>query len=73
MKIIYRILVILLWIPVVVSIVIGLPICLLISLFIYLFTGKTKDLVPFFFKKNLKVFEKLLDIIENLAKKGEKE
>lgn len=44
MKILYRILVILLWFPVVVYVAIGLPICLLISPFVFLFTGKTKGL-----------------------------
>lgn len=44
MKILYRILVILLWIPVLVNVAIGLPICFLISPFVFLFTGKTKGL-----------------------------
>lgn len=68
MKILYRILMLLLWIIVLVNMVIGLPICLAISPVIYLVTGRTKGL---FFDMYIKIFEKLIDIVKNLEKKGE--
>lgn len=68
MKILYRILTLLLWILVLVSMVIGWPICLAISPVIYLVTGKDNGLN---FDMYMKIFEKLIDIIENLEKKGE--
>ena len=68
MKILYRILVILLWIPIIFHITFGLPICLIISPVIYLFTGRTKGL---FFDMHLKGLDYLLDVVEMLAKKGE--
>lgn len=68
MKILYRILVILLWVPMMFLFFFGLPICLIISPFIYLFTGRTKGL---FFDMHLKTLDYLLDVTEMLAKKGE--
>lgn len=68
MKILYRILVILLWIPIIFHITFGLPICLIISPVIYLFTGRAKGL---FFDMHLKALDYLLDVVEMLAKKGE--
>ena len=68
MKILYRILVILLWFPVVVNVAIGLPICFLISPFVFLFTGKTKGL---FFEMYLMLIDKMIDILEYYIKKGE--
>jgi hypothetical protein len=68
MKILYRILVILLWIPVLVNVAIGLPICFLISPFVFLFTGKTKGL---FFEMYLMLLDKMIDILEYYIKKGE--
>lgn len=68
MKILYRILTLLLWIIVLVNMVIGLPICLAISPVIYLVTGKGKGL---YFDMYIKIFEKLIDIVKNLEKKGE--
>ena len=67
MKILYRILVILLWIPIMFYLILGLPICLLISPVIYLFTGRTEGL---FFDMHLKGLDYLLDVVEMLAKKG---
>lgn len=68
MKILYRILVILLWIPVVVYVAIGMPICFLISIFVFLFTGKTKGL---FFEMYLMLFDKMINILDYYLKKGE--
>lgn len=68
MKILYRILVILLWIPMMFLFFFGLPICLIISPFIYLFTGRTKGL---FFDLYSNLFDELVDTAERLAKKGE--
>lgn len=70
MKIIYRILMLLLWILIIACLIFGLPICLLISPVIYLFTGRTKGL---FFEMYINVFEELIDTASILAKKGEKE
>ena len=68
MKILYRILVILLWIPIILFLIFGLPIALIISPVIYLFTGRTKGL---FFDMYFKTVDYLLDVAEMLAKKGE--
>ena len=68
MKILYRILVILLWILITLFIFFGLPIALIISPVIYLFTGRTEGL---FFDMHLKTWDYLLDVVEMLAKKGE--
>lgn len=68
MKILYRILVILLWIPIILSFFFGLPIALIISPVIYLFTGRTEGL---FFDMHFKGLDYLLDVVEMLAKKGE--
>lgn len=70
MKIIYRILMLLLWIPIVAFLIFGLPIILIISSVVYLFTGRTKGL---FFEMYINVFEELIDTASMLAKKGEKE
>ena len=68
MKILYRILVILLWFPIILFIIFGLPISLIISPVIYLFTGRTEGL---FFDTRFKALDYLLDVVEMLAKKGE--
>ena len=68
MKILYRILVILLWIPIILFLIFGLPIALIISPVIYLFTGRTKGL---FFDMYFKTSDYLIDVAEMLAKKGE--
>ena len=68
MKIIYRILVILLWIPIILFQFFGLPIALIISPVIYLFTGRTEGL---FLDMPFKTVDHLLDVAEMLAKKGE--
>ena len=68
MKILYRILVILLWIPIILFLIFGLPIALIISPVIYLFTGKSKGL---FFDLYLKGLEYLFNVVQRLAKKGE--
>ena len=68
MKIIYRILLILLWIPITLFLFLGLPIALIISPVIYLFTGRTKGL---FFDMHFKTLDYLLDVAEMLEKKGE--
>lgn len=68
MKILYRILVILLWIPIILLFIFGMPIALIISSVIYLFTGKTKGL---FFDAYVKGVDYLIDVAEMLAKKGE--
>lgn len=68
MKILYRILVILLWIPIIFFFFFGLPIALIISPVIYLFTGRTEGL---FFDMHFKTVDYLLDVAEMLAKKGE--
>lgn len=70
MKILYRILMLLLWIPIVAFLIFGLPIILIISSVVYLFTGRTKGL---FFEMYINVFEELIDTASILAKKGEKE
>ena len=68
MKILYRILVILLWIPIILFLYLGLPIAFIISPVIYLSTGRTKGL---FFDMYFKTMDYLLDVAEMLAKKGE--
>lgn len=68
MKILYRILVILVWIPIILFLFLGLPISLIISPMIYLFTGRTEGL---FFDMHFKGVDYLLDVAEMLAKKGE--
>ena len=68
MKILYRILVILLWIPIILFLIFGLPIALIISPVIYLFTGRTKGL---FFDIYLNGLEYLFNVVQRLAKKGE--
>ena len=68
MKILYRILVILLWIPIILFLIFGLPIALIISPVIYLFTGRSKGL---FFDIYLNGLEYLFNIVQRLAKKGE--
>ena len=68
MKILYRILVILLWIPITLFLFLGLPIALIIFPVIYLFTGRTEGL---FFDMNFKTVDYLLDVVERLAEKGE--
>lgn len=68
MKILYRILVILLWIPIILFLIFGLPIALIISPAIYLFTGRTKGL---FFDMHFKGVDYLTAVAEKLAKKGE--
>ena len=68
MKILYRILVILIWIPITLFLFLGLPISLIISLVIYLFMGRTKGL---FFDMHIKGVDYLIDVAERLAKKGE--
>ena len=68
MKILYRILVILLWIPIILFLIFGLPIALIISPVIYLFTGKSKGL---FFDIYLNGLEYLFNVVQRLAKKGE--
>lgn len=70
MKILYRILMLLLWIPIVAFLIFGLPIILIISSVVYLFTGRTKGL---FFEMYINVFEELIDTASILAKKGKKE
>lgn len=68
MKILYRILMLLLWIPISAFLFFGLPISLIFSSFIYLFTGKAKGL---FFEMYNHVLNKLIDTALMLAKKGE--
>lgn len=68
MKLLYRILVILLWILTILFFIFGLPIALIISPVIYLFTGRAKGL---FFDMYPKALDYLLDVVEMLAKKGE--
>ena len=68
MKILYRILVILFWIPIILFLIFGMPIVFIISPVIYLFTGRTKGL---FFDVHFKTVDYLLDVAEMLAKKGE--
>ena len=68
MKILYRILLILLWIPIILFFFFGLPIALIISPVIYLFTGRTKGL---FFDFHVNGVDYLIDVAEKLAKKGE--
>lgn len=68
MKIIYRILMLLLWILIIACLIFGLPICLLISPVIYLFTGRTKGL---FLDMYANLFDGLIDTALMLAKKGE--
>lgn len=68
MKILYRILAILLWIPIILFLIFGLPIALIISPVIYLFTGRTKGL---FFDIYLNGLEYLFHVVQMLAKKGE--
>ena len=68
MKILYRILVILLWIPTILFLIFGLPIALIISPVIYLFTGRSKGL---FFDIYLNGLEYLFNVVQRLAKKGE--
>ena len=68
MKILYRILVILLWIPIILFLIFGLPIALIISPVIYLFTGRSKGL---FFDIYLNGLEYLFNVVQSLAKKGE--
>ena len=68
MKILYRILVILLWIPIILFLIFGLPIAFIISHVIYLSTGRTKGL---FFDMYFKTMDYLIDTAEKLAKKGE--
>lgn len=68
MKILYRILMLLLWIPISAFLIFGLPIALIISSVIYLFTGKTEGL---FFEMYNHVLDKLIDTALMLAKKGE--
>ena len=67
MKILYRILVILLWIPIILFFIFGLPIVFIISPVIYLFTGRSKGL---FFDIYLNGFEYLFVVVQRLAKKG---
>ena len=68
MKILYRILVILLWIPIILFLIFGLPIALIISPVIYLFTGRTEGL---FFDMHTKGVDYMIDLAERLTKKGE--
>ena len=68
MKILYRILVILLWISIILFFIFGLPIAFIISPVIYLFTGRTKGLL---IDMHFKTADYLLDVAERLAKKGE--
>lgn len=68
MKILYRILVILLWILITLFLFLGLPITLIISPVIYIFTGRTEGL---FFDMHFKTVSYLLDVVEMLEKKGE--
>lgn len=68
MKILYRILVILLWFPILLFFFFGLPIALIISPVIYIFTGRTEGL---FFDMHFETVDYLLDVVEMLAKKGE--
>ena len=68
MKILYRILVILLWIPIILFLYLGLPIAFIISPVIYLSTGRTKGL---FFDIYLNGLEYLFNVVQRLAKKGE--
>ena len=68
MKILYRILVILLWIPIILFLIFGLPIALIISPVIYLFTGRSKGL---FFDIYHNGLEYLFVVVQRLAKKGE--
>lgn len=68
MKILYRILVILLWIPIILFLIFGLPIALIISPVIYLFTGRAKGL---FFDMYFKTMDYLIDTAKKLEKKGE--
>lgn len=68
MKILYRILVILLWISIILFLFLGLPIALIISPVIYLFTGRAKGL---FFDIYLNGLEYLFHAVQRLAKKGE--
>lgn len=67
MKILYRILMLLFWIPISAFLIFGLPISLIFSTFIYLFTGKTKGL---FFEMYSNVLDKLFDTVLMLANKG---
>ena len=68
MKILYRILVILLGIPIILCFIFGMPISLIISPIIYLFTGRTKGL---FLDMYIKIVDHLINVAEMLAKKGE--
>ena len=68
MKILYRILVILLWIPIILFLYLGLPIAFIISPVIYLSTGRTKGL---FFDMYFKTMDYLIDTAKKLEKKGE--
>ena len=68
MKILYRILVILLWIPIILFFIFGMPIVFIISPVKYLFTGRTKGLL---FDMYCKTVYYLIDVAEMLAKKGE--
>ena len=68
MKILYRIRVILLWIPIILFLYLGLPIVFIISPVIYLFTGRTKGL---FFDMYFKTMDYLIDTAKMLEKKGE--
>ena len=68
MKILYRILLILFWIPIILFFIFGLPIAFIISPVIYLFTGRAKGL---FFYMYFKGWDYLIDTAEMLAKKGE--
>lgn len=68
MKILYRILVILLWIFLILFFIFGLPIAFIISPVIYLFTGRAKGLFFYMYNKGL---DYLIDVLKILAKKGE--
>lgn len=68
MKILYRILVILLWIPIILCFIFGMPVSFIISPVIYLFTGRTEGLL---FDMYFKTVDHLIDVAEMLAKKGE--
>ena len=68
MKILYRILVILLWIPIILLLIFGMPIALIISPVIYLFTGRT---IGLFLDMYFKELDYLIDTAKMLAKKGE--
>lgn len=67
MKILYRILVILLWIPIILLFIFGLPIALIISPVIYIFIGRTEG----FFDMHFKALRYLYDVAKMLEKKGE--